>query len=449
VFRSSRRSRRREGQRPALIVLAGVLTIVVLGTFIWLAEHAYSGLPFLSYRTVYVNLPNIGHLQEHDPVDIAGVRVGQVLSTSTLKNRALVKLQLQGVGPLPVNTKAVVRANGLLGARYMELDPGSSTQTLPNNGTITETNPTSTYTWGVPEALNLFDSKTRAALGYMLNGLGQGVEGRGMQLNQAIHVGPTSGANFDPAAYAILGRPGAAASFIPQVNSGVTALNSASDNLANSFHPGAVSAQTIVTESTPIHQLLSFAPSWEPDVVRFGPYGSQLLDSVVTLTKAADQVLPIVPRALGSATNLLNQAAAPLRNTKQVFDEVPTAVPAALSILGSVKPNLTPLKGLFTSLNGPNGPVQQLSLHGCDIQSFATGARSMVSWGTLPGTPYGPNEGFPFTAIVGPGSSTNFINSGFTFPIHTVYHPPCYYVPGQTLNTATVLQVLSSLFGGA
>jgi virulence factor Mce-like protein len=440
ALRSSRRSRRREGPRPAMVVLAGVLTVVVLGTFIWLAEHAYSGLPFLSYRTVYVSLPNIGHLQEHDPVDIAGVRVGQVLSTSTRNNRALVKLQLQGVGPLAVDTKAVVRANGLLGARYMELDPGTSKQLLPNNGTIMETNAMSTYTWGVPEALNLFDAKTRAALGYMLNGLGQGFEGRGLQLNQAIHVGPSSG-------YAILSRPGAAASFIPQVNSGVTALNSASNNLANSFHPGAVSAQTLVTERTPIHQLLSFAPSWEPDVVRFGPYGSQLLDAVSTLSSAASQVLPIAPRALGSATNLLNQAAAPLRNTKQVFDEVPAAVPAALSILGSVKPNLTPLKGLFTSLNGRNGPVQQLSLHGCDIQSFATGARSMVSWGTLPGTSYGPNSGFPFTAIVGPGSATNFFNSGFQFPIHTVYHSPCYYVPGQTLNTSTVLNLLTSVFG--
>ena len=36
---------------------------------------------------------------------------------------------------------------------------------LPNGGTIVEHDPTATYTWGLPEALNLFDAKTRTALG--------------------------------------------------------------------------------------------------------------------------------------------------------------------------------------------------------------------------------------------------------------------------------------------
>src|ERR1041385_7911949 len=93
------RSRRQSGRpkRPAHVVLAGVLTIAVLGAFVWLAENAYNGVPLLGYRTVYASLPSIGHLKQHDPVNIAGVRVGQVLETSTRDNRALVKLQLRGV----------------------------------------------------------------------------------------------------------------------------------------------------------------------------------------------------------------------------------------------------------------------------------------------------------------------------------------------------------------
>src|ERR1700737_3086282 len=107
TFRTSRRSRRSRGPRPATVVLAGILTTVILGSFIWLAENADNGLPLLSYRTVYPSLPNIGHLKQHDPVDIAGVRVGQVLNTSTRNNRALVELQLRGVGPLPVDSKVM------------------------------------------------------------------------------------------------------------------------------------------------------------------------------------------------------------------------------------------------------------------------------------------------------------------------------------------------------
>ena len=443
TFRTSRRSRRTRGPRPATVVLAGILTTVILGSFIWLAENAYNGLPLLSYRTVYASLPNIGHLKQHDPVDIAGVRVGQVLNTSTRNNRALVELQLTGVGPLPLDSKVVVRANGLLGARYVELDPGSSHQVLPHGGTLFEANSISTYTWGLPEALNLFDPKTRNALGYMLNGLGQGVEGRGTQLNQTIHVGPNSGANFNAAAYAILGRPGAAAAFLPNTNSGVTALNTARDNIANMFHPAAVTAQTFVAERGAVDHVLSFAPQWEPDVVRFAQPSTNLLIALNPLINAANRVLPTVPRALSSATTLLRDTPGALQSAKQVFDAVPHAVPSALSILSSLKPDLTPLHGLFTNLVGP---VTQLSLRGCDLQSFATGARSLVSWGTLPGTPYGPNEGFPFSAIVGPGNATNFLNTGLTFPNHTVYHQPCEFAPGATLNNATVLQTLSGAF---
>jgi ABC-type transporter Mla subunit MlaD len=124
--------------------------MVVVVAFIWLAENAYNGLPFLSYRTLYVSVPNIGHLQRHDPVDIAGVRVGQVVSTATRNNQAVVKLQLQGVGPLPADSRVVVRALGLLGERYVELDPGSSRRTIPNNGTIVEHNQSTSYYAGIP-----------------------------------------------------------------------------------------------------------------------------------------------------------------------------------------------------------------------------------------------------------------------------------------------------------
>jgi hypothetical protein len=91
--------------------------------------------------------------------------------------------------------------------------------------------------------------------------------------------------------------------------------------------------------------------------------------------------------------------------------------------------------------------VKVLSLHGCDIQSFSTGVRSLVSWGTLPGRPYGPNSGFPFSAIIGPQSATPFTNTGLAFPNHTPYHQPCNWSPGATQNNATILQTLSGAFG--
>jgi ABC-type transporter Mla subunit MlaD len=439
--RRSRRTRRRLAPRPGAVVLAGVITSVVILGFVWLAENAYNGVPFLGYRTVYASLPDIGHLKQHDPVDIAGVRVGQVLHTSTRNNRALIELQLRGVGPIPTDSKVVVRANGLLGERYVDLQPGGSRRTLPDGATLVEGG--NTYTWGIPETLNLFDPATRTALGNMVRGLGQGVTGLGAPLNEAIHVGPPSGANFDTTAYAILARPGAAANFLPATGSGMSALNASRDSLANMFSPGAITAQAFVSQRTPIQDLLSFSPSWAADVARLDAPQGPLFASLQRFASTADQVLPIVPQALQSTTALLNDAPGPLRQTKQVFDEVPRAVPATLGILGALKPDLPPLTQAFQTLVDP---VSTLAVHGCDLQSLATGVRSLVNWGFLPGGHWGPDVGFPLVAVVGPQQGATLGGVPIPFPRENAYNPPCYYSPGVTMTPQALLNILSGSF---
>jgi ABC-type transporter Mla subunit MlaD len=446
AFRKPRPRRlRRTAPRPARVVLAGLITSAVIVGFIWLAENAYNGVPFFSYRTVYASLPDIGHLKQHDPVDIGGVRVGQVLRTDTRNNRALVELQLRGVGPLPADSRVVVRANGLLGSRYVELTPGSSRRMLPDGATITETaaNANATYTWGIPETLNLFDPPTRTALGNMVRGLGQGVLGLGPQLNQAIHVGPPSGANFDTAAYAILGRPNAAANFLPATGSGMSALNSSRDDIASMFHPAAVTAQAFVDQRAPIDSLLSFSPAWAADVARLDTPQGPLFAALQRFAATADTILPVVPQALRSTTALLNGAPVPLRQTKQVFDEVPRAVPATLAILGSLRGDLAPLTDAFTNLVAP---VTTLAEHGCDLQSISSGVRSLVNWGFVPGGHWGPDVGFPVGAILGPQQGATLAGVPVPFPDETAYKAPCAFSPGVTITPQTVLKILSGSF---
>lgn len=439
--RSARRSRRRRGIRPGRVALAGLLTTALIIGIVYLAEESYNGLPFVSYRTVYASLPNIGHLQEHDPVDIAGVRVGQVLSTSTRNNLALVELQLQGVGPLPIDSRAIVRANGLLGGRYLELDPGTSHKTLPNNGTIFEHNPISTYYNGLPEALNLFDAKTRRGLGTMLNGFGEGVEGRGSQLNEAIHVGPTSGANFDTVANAILAEPLAAANFLPATDSGMTALNSAGYELSATFRPAANTMQPLIDERTAVDQGLSSAVGMEQQAKGFRGQGLRLLTLLQGTAAAADETLPPATQALRSATALLKAAPAPLKKTKLVLDEVPHAASSTVRILSSLRPDLSPLRRAFVNLAGP---VASLAEHGCDIQNFAAGVRSLVGWGELPGGSWGPNSGFPVGLLAGPQQTAPEFNTHIPFPTENPYPAPCAYSPGPTIDNTT----LTGLLGG-
>jgi ABC-type transporter Mla subunit MlaD len=394
-------------------------------------------------------VPNSGHLQQHDPVQIAGVYVGQVEAISTSHNKPLVKLQLSGVGPLPVDSHAVVRGYGLLGARYLELDPGTSSTTLPTGGTITERNQNSSYTWGIPDALNLFDRKTRAALGDMWRGLGTGLAGRGPQLNSAIHIGPGSGADFDQAAYAILARPGSAQSFFGDQNSGWTALNGTSDNLTAAFSPEATTAQAFVDERTPTEAFIREFPLAETNIdAGFAPgVGPTFWDSVTNLSDTLKPVLPQLPQALRSAVAFLHDSQQPLRNTIPALNEVPQAVPPTLHILGALRPDLAPLTQGLTNLVPI---VTSLAEHGCDIQSFATGTLGLTALGTTPGGNWGPDIGFPVSVILQPNGYLNSYANTHHSPFinNTGYYRPCEFAPGAVVDSSTFSALTQGLLKG-
>jgi phospholipid/cholesterol/gamma-HCH transport system substrate-binding protein len=420
------------------VALTGLLVSAAIGGFIWLAEESYNGLPFINYRTLYASLPNIGHLQTHDSVQIAGVKVGQVLRTSTANGRALVELQLTHVKPLPVDTQVRVRDNGLLGDRDVELVPGTSKKTLASGATIVGR--ASDYYPSLPDTLDLFNAKTRGALGQMLGGLGEGVLGRGLALNNAIHVGPPSGANFNTIAYSILSRPGAAARLLPATDAGIGALDAAREDLAGMLAPGATTLQAFTDERGPFDQAIAQAPGAERAAVAgLGPAtGLKLLASLDTLAGAADRVLPYAPAALSSATRLLQSAPGPLERTKVVLAQVPSAVPAALGILGSLQPDLTPLTNAFTWLVGP---VTDLGAHGCDIRDFTESWRSNLAHGSEPGGPFGPLGGFKAVLVeAGPQSLAGISPPSqlTSFPIHDAYKPACEFFPGPVYKADTL-----------
>jgi ABC-type transporter Mla subunit MlaD len=442
--------RRAQGIPPVWRATAGALVVLAVAVVIFLAETAGKGVPFLSYRTVYVSLPNIGHLQQHDPVEIAGVFVGQIESISTAHNRPLAKLQLQGVGPLPTNTRAAVRGYGLLGARYLEVDPGNAKTMLPGGGTITELDQHGSYTWGIPDALNLFDAKTRSAMQAMWRGFGQGLAGRGEQLNSAIHIGPGSGADFDQAAYAILARPGAAQSFLADQNSGWGALNSAGGDLTAAFSPEATTAQAFIDER----------PSTEASIAKFPgtlvsldagftqQNATRFWGAVVNLSDTLKPVIPQVPHALDAAVAFLRGTRRPLRGTIPALNEVPRAVPPTLHILSALKPDLAPLEQGLTNLVPP---VSNLSEHGCDIQSFATATLGLTTLGTTPGGNWGPDVGFPVGVILQPNGYLNsYLNTGRSpFINNTGYYEPCEFTPGPVIDSSTGLGILNTLLKGA
>jgi hypothetical protein len=284
----------------------------------------------------------------------------------------------------------------------------------------------------------------------MWRGFGTGLEGRGVQLNSAIHVGPGSGANFDQGAYAILARPGAAQAFLPDQNSGWSALNATGNSLIDTMSPAATTAQAFIDQRAATQAFISKFPAAEANIdAGFAPgVGPQFWGSVGNLSDTLKPVLPELPNALRAATAFLRNTQTPLRNTIPALNEVPKAVPPTLRILTALRPDLGPVRQALTNLVPP---VTSLSYHGCDIQSFATGTLGLTGLGTTPGGTWGPDVGFPLSVIMQPAGYLNpYVNTHQNPYLDTSgYSQPCKFTPGPVINGSTFQGVLSSLLNGA
>jgi phospholipid/cholesterol/gamma-HCH transport system substrate-binding protein len=118
-----------------LFVLAGLLSLAWLslsvGGFTW---RSNGGL------RLSADFSETGDLKIRAPVVIAGVRVGEVAGLSLDKDdRAKVEIDVDPTLQLPIDTTASIVTAGVLGDRYIELQPGGEEQMLKNGDAISQT----------------------------------------------------------------------------------------------------------------------------------------------------------------------------------------------------------------------------------------------------------------------------------------------------------------------
>jgi phospholipid/cholesterol/gamma-HCH transport system substrate-binding protein len=109
-----------------IFVLVGLVALAYLSfTVGGLQYKGDGGLP------VYALFDQVAGLKPKSPVEIAGVRVGQVASIGLDETfRARVVLDLDSSLQLPVDSSAAIVTAGILGDRYIQLTPGAEDATL-------------------------------------------------------------------------------------------------------------------------------------------------------------------------------------------------------------------------------------------------------------------------------------------------------------------------------
>jgi virulence factor Mce-like protein len=417
-----RRTRRRDTESPAVSIAKGVTVLAVVGVFIYIGVSSYNGVPLRSYSTLYADVPNIGNLLQHDPVRMAGVQVGQVIGESTTPGGAArVKLQINPGTQVPVDTQVAIRANGLLGARYVQLVTGASTQALRSGATIA--GPSTALSFGVPETLETLDTQTRGALGQMINGLGAGLLGHGDQLGQGLHLVSGAAARFTGLAQTLLADPASLARLLPSLDALMTPLDQSRGEISALLAPAARALSPLVAQRTAVRDTLEQAPTALASASTGLTEGERLLRAAGDLATSAAGTLPLLPRGLRDTTTVLRDSPTPLARATALLRVADPAVPAALQITASLSPVLDPLRA---ALQGLSPIVEYAGPRACDIENFGETMRSMTGFGGTGVGPIGPAMEFRAQLLPTPEALAPL--AGLLPDHRNAYAPPCTYL---------------------
>ena len=184
-------------------VLVGALTVLVVIVAVFLAYNANKGLPFVPTYDLSAQLPNAANLVPGNEVRIGGFRVG-VVDTITPHRQpdgrtyATIHMKIDTTAqPLPVDSTLIVRSRSALGLKYVQITRGSASVGYRTGDTISLHQATPRPV-EVDEVLNTFDLPTRQGARSSLTGFGNGLAGRGMNLNDAIDLLPPLLSNLEP-----------------------------------------------------------------------------------------------------------------------------------------------------------------------------------------------------------------------------------------------------------
>jgi phospholipid/cholesterol/gamma-HCH transport system substrate-binding protein len=180
--------------RPSVFgspVLVGAITVLVIVVGVFLAYNANKGLPFVPTYDVNAHVPSGADLVVGNDVRVGGDRVGVVNEITPVRDKngkvsAILGLKLdKTVEPITDASRVIVRPRSALGLKYVEITPGRRGQELAPGDTLPlrQARPRPVE---IDQVFNIFNRPTRRGIQNTLVGFGNGLTGRGADINIAI-----------------------------------------------------------------------------------------------------------------------------------------------------------------------------------------------------------------------------------------------------------------------
>jgi len=155
--------------------IAGVLIALVVGVMATI--NLQYGAPWASTHTLTAQVTDADGISVGSDIRIAGRLVGQVVSAKAAGDHTNIVFHVEGTDwPLPADSTASVRLATLLGQKYLQLNPGHSSNELPDNAVlgVAKTRPVVDF----DQILNTFDKKTRDSLTGLIRTVAGAVQGQ-------------------------------------------------------------------------------------------------------------------------------------------------------------------------------------------------------------------------------------------------------------------------------
>ena len=116
---------------------------VVLGVAIFLVFFAYThaDLKEVKGNTLVAQFSNVAGLDRGGDVRINGIKVGTISSMrlDPQSLNSIVTMSIRADIALPIDTEGMISSDGLLGAKFIQLNPGREKTTIPPGGSLAKT----------------------------------------------------------------------------------------------------------------------------------------------------------------------------------------------------------------------------------------------------------------------------------------------------------------------
>ena len=120
--------------------ILGFFVLIFTGLFLFFAASRVDIKRIEGY-TITANFSKIGGLEVGSDVRISGIKVGSVMATrlNPQDYTAAVELSIDQNVKLPIDTIAGIADVGMMGDKYVRLEPGKSQAILKDGDTMTQT----------------------------------------------------------------------------------------------------------------------------------------------------------------------------------------------------------------------------------------------------------------------------------------------------------------------